>query len=136
VIVVVAAALIATDGRILVQRRPPGGSMAGLWEFPGGKVEFGEGATAALARELREELGIAVAIDDLDPGPFVETEVNGRPLVILLFLCRRWTGTCRALQATELQWLPVDALDTLAMPPADYPLVDRLSGLLGRARSS
>jgi 8-oxo-dGTP diphosphatase len=126
-LLVAAAALVDAEGRVLVQRRPAGGPHAGLWEFPGGKVEPGETPADALARELAEELGIAVAPGDCAPAAFAwEGRDGARPLLLLLFRCRRWRGTPRALHADALAWHPPAALETLAMPPADRPLVAAL----------
>jgi 8-oxo-dGTP diphosphatase len=123
---VVAVALIDGEGRVLVQQRPPGKSMAGLWEFPGGKVESGERPEQALVRELSEELGIVVNESELTPGPFVSEPLGESHLLLLLYLCRHWTGEPVAHHATQLGWHPVAALRTLAMPPADIPLVAAL----------
>ena len=127
---VVAAALVDDAGRVLVQRRAAGRSMAGLWEFPGGKVEDGEVPEGALARELEEELGIAVDAAALDPAGFASADNGGRHMLLLLYLCRGWRGTPRALDASALQWrFPAD-LRALAMPPADAPLIAALEALL------
>ena len=126
---VVAAALIDTDRRILVQQRPPGRHMAGLWEFPGGKVEPGETPEAALARELAEELGIHVAEVDLVPATFASAGLGDRHLLLLLYVCRRWSGTPAALDATALHWVRAADMRDLAMPPADAPFIDVLERL-------
>ena len=129
-LIVAAAALIDGDGRVLVQRRPPGKPMAGLWEFPGGKVEKGETPEAALIRELREELGIDVMEACLAPAAFASERIDGRPLLLLVFACRKWRGAPRALHADALAWRrPLD-LHGLAMPPADKPLIGLLEALL------
>jgi 8-oxo-dGTP diphosphatase len=120
---VVAAALFAPDGRVLVQLRPPGKALAGLWEFPGGKVEPGESPEAALVRELAEELGIQVAEDDLVPLTFASAPLVDRHLLLLLYVCRRWVGEPAALDATALAWHAPAALHDLAMPPADEPFI-------------
>jgi 8-oxo-dGTP diphosphatase len=127
---VVAAALIRADGRILVQRRSAGRAMAGLWEFPGGKVEPGEWPEAALARELTEELGVTVEADALLPGPFASADNGGRHMLLLLYLCRQWEGSPEALDADALQWASLEEMRSLAMPPADVPLVEVLGKLL------
>ena len=132
---VVAAALIDDDGQVLVQQRPPGKSMAGLWEFPGGKVEPGETAESALVRELREELGIEVTLSDVPGGLFVTTKVDNTPLVLLLYLCRSWCGEASALHATALKWCTLGELAGLSMPPADVPLVKMLGALMSRSTS-
>ncbi len=134
-LLVVAVALIDGDDRILVQQRPPGKSMAGLWEFPGGKVEPGERPSEALAREIFEELGIQVQESDLLPGPFVTEPLEDRSLLLLLFLCREWQGLPVAHHATQLSWHSVSELRRLAMPPADIPLVENLKRFLPPSRS-
>ncbi len=131
---VVAAALIAANGEILVQQRPPGKSMAGLWEFPGGKIEPGESPRDALVRELDEELSIIVDPDDLECGPFVAEPLESAILLLLLFLCRRWRGTPEPRHATQLAWHPLAALTKLPMPPADVPLIESLRSLLAPSR--
>ena len=102
---VVAAALLDGEGRVLLQQRAPGRAMAGLWEFPGGKVEEGELPEAALARELAEELGIGRALADVAPACFASAPVGERHMVLLLYLCRRWRGEPRPLDASALAWL-------------------------------
>jgi 8-oxo-dGTP diphosphatase len=123
---VVAAALADADGRVLLQQRPPGRAMADLWEFPGGKVEEGERPEAALVRELREELGIAVAEADLVPACFASAPLGERHMILLLYLCRRWQREPRPLDASALRWEEPADMRALAMPPADAPLVDLL----------
>jgi 8-oxo-dGTP diphosphatase len=127
---VVAVALIDADGRILVQQRPAGGSMAGLWEFPGGKVEPGETPEAALVRELAEELGIDVSTDCLAPACFASAPLGDRHLILLLYVCRKWQGMVTARHAAALKWVRPLALHDLAMPPADTPLIGLLEALL------
>ncbi len=127
---VVAAALLDGAGRILLQQRAPGRAMAGLWEFPGGKVEDGELPEAALARELREELGIDIEAADFVPACFASAPVAGRQMILLLYLCRRWRGEPAALDASALVWLRPDEMDPAAMPPADAPLIPLLGALL------
>lgn len=125
-LIVVAAALIAPDGTILIQKRPDDRSHGGLWEFPGGKREAGETSRAALARELDEELGISVSPDNMLPCGFVVEPREPREMILLLFACRRWTGTPQPLTASELRWVMADALADYAMPPADVPLAKGL----------
>ena len=132
-LLVVAVALIDGDGRVLVQQRPPGKPMAGLWEFPGGKVEPGEVPEAALVRELAEELGIEVAIEALAPIAFASEGLGGRHLVLLLYATRAWEGTPEPRHASALQWVKPVEMRALAMPPADVPLVDALERLLSPA---
>lgn len=124
---VAAAALIDQSGRILVQKRPEGKPMAGLWEFPGGKVEAGETPEAALVRELEEELGIGVKEPDIEPVAFASEAVEDQHLILLLYICRKWTGDIQSAESLDMQWLPVEAIQDLPMPPADGPLVQKLS---------
>ncbi len=127
---VVAAALVDPDGRVLVQQRPSGKSMAGYWEFPGGKTEFGETLEGALIRELREELGIDVEAACLAPAAFATGMIGERQLLLLLYVCRKWSGVPRPLDAAALAWHPPLALHALTMPPADKPLIGLLEALL------
>ena len=129
---VVAAALADGAGRVLLQQRPEGRAMAGLWEFPGGKVEEGELPEAALARELREEVGIEVDPAGLAPACFASAAVGERHMVLLLYLCRRWRGEARPLHASALLWARPSEMRSLAMPPADLPLIGLLERLLSR----
>ena len=129
-LLVVAAALVDGEGRVLVQQRPPGKPMAELWEFPGGKVEADEVPEAALVRELAEELGIEVAIESLVPIAFASEGLNGRHLLLLLYVAREWVGTPEPRHASALQWVRPGQMRALAMPPADVPLVDALERLL------
>jgi len=127
---VVAAALVNEAGRILLQQRSPGRQMAGLWEFPGGKIEPGERPEAALVRELREELGIEVQAADLAPAAFASDELGARHLLLLLFQCRNWGGIPQALDASALQWIHPSKMHELPMPPADRPLIALLEALI------
>ncbi|WP_417621930.1 (deoxy)nucleoside triphosphate pyrophosphohydrolase [Parasphingorhabdus sp.] len=127
---VVAAALIDQGGRILVQKRPKGKPMADLWEFPGGKVEVDETPEAALVRELNEELQIGVKEQDVEPLAFASEPIEGQHLVLLLYMCRKWTGHPESADSLDLRWLPLAAIQDLPMPPADGPLVQRLSDRL------
>jgi len=127
---VVAAALVDAKGRVLLQQREPGRAMAGLWEFPGGKVEPGELPEAALARELREELGVSVARAALQPACFASAPLGERHLVLLLYLCRDWSGDPQPLDASGFQWLRPADMDATKMPPADGPLIALLEQLL------
>ena len=128
---VVAAALIDMAGRVLVAQRPPGKSLAGLWEFPGGKIEPGETPEAALVRELAEELGVAVAPGDLAPLAFVSHAYPDFHLVMLAFTGRRWTGVPDGLHGQPLRWASIDALAELPMPPADAPILAALANNRG-----
>ena len=127
---VVAAALTDGQGRVLLQQRASDRAMANLWEFPGGKVDEGELPEAALVRELREELGIETEAMDLAPACFASAPLGERHMVLLLYLCRRWQGEPRALDAVALRWETPAAMRALPMPPADTPLVDLLETLL------
>jgi 8-oxo-dGTP diphosphatase len=127
---VVAAALVDGEGRVLLQQRLPDRAMAGLWEFPGGKVEPGERPEAALIRELHEELGIAVDGACLAPAAFASAENGNRHMLLLLYICRKWGGAPRPLDAAALQWVRPAAMFALAMPPADRPLIGLLDALI------
>ncbi len=115
---------------MLVQQRPPGKAMAGLWEFPGGKVECGERPEAALVRELGEELGIGVEARELVPLTFAGAAFGERYLLLLLYVARRWDGLPRALEASTLAWVQPAEMHALPMPPADRPLVAALLDLV------
>jgi len=123
---VVAAALTNQDGEILVQKRPEGKPMAGLWEFPGGKVDEGESPESALCRELREELGVEVSAENLVPISFASERLGDRNLLLLLYRCTQWVGEPMALDSPELRWLLPAEMHSLSMPPADVPLVRAL----------
>jgi 8-oxo-dGTP diphosphatase len=130
---VVAAALADAEGRVLLQQRAAGRTMAGRWEFPGGKVESGERPEAALVRELREELGIEVDPARLAPIAFASADTpdgTGRHLLLLLYLCREWRGIPQPLDAAALKWLRPGEMDGAEMPPADIPLIERLAASL------
>jgi 8-oxo-dGTP diphosphatase len=127
---VVAAALINPNDQVLVQKRALGRTMAGLWEFPGGKIELNERPEDALVRELYEELGITVASDDLTPLSFASAPLNGGRLLLLLYVCQKWLGEAVALDAEVVQWLAIDKLQNLDMPAADVPLVKALQAHL------
>ena len=122
-ILVVAAALIDRDGRVLLAQRPPNKSMAGLWEFPGGKVEDGENPEDALIRELNEELGIDTWGSCLAPLSFASHSYEGFHLLMPLFACRKWIGTPMAMEGQVLKWVSKSDLKNYAMPPADIPLI-------------
>lgn len=127
---VVAAALVDSEGRILLQQRAPGRRMEGLWEFPGGKVEPVERPEAALIRELKEELGIDADEACLSPATFASAELDGRHLLLLLYVCRKWRGVPQALDASALIWVRPHQMFALPMPPADKPLIALLEALL------
>lgn len=127
---VVAVALVDRDGRLLVQQRPATGSMPGLWEFPGGKVDPGETPEQALIRELDEELGICVEQACLAPACFASEPLGERHLLLLLYVCRKWDGMPEARHASALRWMrPLD-LYQIEMPPADKPLIGLLEALI------
>lgn len=134
VLLVVAAVLVDAEQRVLVQQRPQGKSLGGLWEFPGGKLEHGETPEAALVRELAEELGVEVKAGTLLPATFASAALGGRHLVMLVYVCREWIGTPAPLHASALRWCSLDALATLPMPPADAPLIPLLARLVEDAR--
>ena len=130
VMLVVACALVDADGRVLLARRPEGKPMAGLWEFPGGKVHLGETPEAALIRELAEELGIGVEASCLAPFTFASHPLGEAHLLMPLYLCRRWEGPVRAREGQALAWVRPQRLRDYAMPPADKPLVAMLRDFL------
>mgnify|MGYP000276321496 FL=1 len=123
---VVACALVDSDGRVLVAARPSGKSMAGLWEFPGGKVEAGETPEAALIRELKEELSIDVTAACLAPLSFASHAYDEFHLLMPLYACRKWDGQIAPREGQETQWLRPRDLFDLPMPPADKPLIAAL----------
>ncbi len=125
-VLVSAVALIDPDGRLLISQRPAGKSMAGLWEFPGGKVEPGETPEAALIRELHEELGIDTWESCLAPLTFASHSYSDFHLIMPLFACRKWEGTPTSREGQNLRWARVAELANLPMPPADIPLVPML----------
>ena len=129
-VLVVAVALIDVDGRVLIAKRPEGKTLAGLWEFPGGKVERGERPEAALIRELREELGIEVSESCLAPFVFASHAYDSFHLLMPLYLCRRWDGVVAAREHDALAWVRPNQLSDYPMPPADAPLVAWLRDLL------
>ena len=130
VILVVAVALVDADGRVLLAQRPEGRPMAGLWEFPGGKVQPGEAPEAALIRELKEELGIDVSEACLAPLTFASHRYERFHLLMPLFLCRRWNGTPTAKENQKLAWVRPQKLSEYEMPPADKPLIPLLRDFL------
>jgi 8-oxo-dGTP diphosphatase len=129
-VLVVAGALIDTDGRVLIAQRPQGKSMAGLWEFPGGKVESDERPEQSLIRELKEELGIVVQEACLAPLTFASHTYSDFHLLMPLFVCRRWEGIVEAREAQTLKWVRPNELRNYPMPPADEPLIPHLTTLL------
>jgi 8-oxo-dGTP diphosphatase len=129
-VLVAAVALIDPDGRVLLAKRPEGKSMAGLWEFPGGKVEASERPETALIRELKEELGINVEESCLAPLTFASHAYADFHLIMPLYVCRRWEGIAQAMEGQELKWVRAKNLRDYPMPPADLPLIPHLQELL------
>ena len=129
-LLVVACALVDADGRVLVAQRPPGRPMAGLWEFPGGKLHAGEAPEAGLIRELREELGIDTEASCLAPLTFASHAYDRFHLLMPLFVCRVWRGQAAPREGQALRWLRPRELRDLPMPAADRPLIPALEDLL------
>lgn len=129
-ILVAACALVDLDGRVLIAQRPENKEMAGLWEFPGGKVETGEAPEQALIRELHEELGIAVKVDCLAPFSFASHAYSHFHLLMPLYVCRKWQGQPQPREHQALAWVFPPKLRDYPMPPADAPLVPMLCNLL------
>jgi len=129
-VLVVACALIDADGRVLVAQRPSGKAMAGLWEFPGGKIEAGERPEQTLIRELAEELGIDAREPCLAPLTFASHGYPEFHLLMPLYVCRRWDGIVTPREGQQLAWVRPDKLRDYPMPPADEPLIAHLLGLL------
>lgn len=129
-LLVAAVALVDVDGRVLIAQRPQGKSMAGLWEFPGGKVDAGETPEEALVRELREELGIETATSCLAPIAFASHGYEKFHLLMPVFACRKWAGVPQPREGQALKWVAPIELSRYPMPPADLPLVGLLRDLL------
>ena len=129
-LLVAACALVDADGRVLIAQRPADKTMAGLWEFPGGKIEDGERPEQTLIRELREELGIIVSEACLAPLAFASHSYPDFHLLMPLYVCRRWEGTVTAREGQQLTWVKPNRLRDYDMPPADVPLVSHLMTLL------
>lgn len=130
IVLVAACALIDADGRVLLAQRPEGKPMAGLWEFPGGKVEAGELPEQSLIRELKEELAITVSEPCLAPLTFASHSYPDFHLLMPLYVCRRWEGTVTAQEGQKLAWVKPNRLRDYDMPPADVPLISHLMSLL------
>ena len=130
IVLVAACALVDSDGRVLIAQRPQGKPMAGLWEFPGGKVERGERPEETLIRELKEELGITVSEACLAPLVFASHGYPDFHLLMPLYVCRRWDGTVTPREAQQLVWVKPNRLRDYEMPPADVPLISHLMTLL------
>lgn len=130
IVLVVACALVDADGRVLVAQRPEGKALAGLWEFPGGKLEAGERPEESLIRELAEELGIRVKAACLAPLTFASHAYESFHLLMPLYVCRRWEGTPVGREGQAIRWMKPARLRDLPMPPADAPLIAHLIDLL------
>lgn len=130
ILLVVAVALIDQDGRILIAQRPEGKQLAGLWEFPGGKMEPNERPEETLIRELKEELGITVKEACLAPLTFASHAYEDFHLLMPLYICRRWEGFVQSREGQALKWVKAQDLRQYPMPPADEPLIPHLTGLL------
>jgi 8-oxo-dGTP diphosphatase len=130
ILLVVACALVDADRRVLIAQRPQGKAMAGLWEFPGGKVEAGETPEAALIRELQEELGISTQTACLAPVSFASHSYDNFHLLMPLYACRKWQGQPQPREHTALKWVRPNGLRDYPMPPADAPLIAALCDLL------
>jgi 8-oxo-dGTP diphosphatase len=129
-VLVAACALIDDDGRVLIAERPAGKAMAGLWEFPGGKIETGERPEQSLIRELKEELGIVVKEACLAPLTFASHLYADFHLLMPLYVCRRWEGIVTAQEGQRLKWVRPNELRNYPMPPADEPLISHLTTLI------
>jgi 8-oxo-dGTP diphosphatase len=129
-VLVVACALVDADGRVLIAQRPADKPMAGLWEFPGGKVEAGERPEQTLIRELKEELGITINESCLAPLTFASHHYPEFHLLMPLYVCRRWEGTVKPLEGQNVAWVRANRLRDYPMPPADAPLISHLMLLL------
>lgn len=130
-VLVAACALIDSEGRVLIAERPPGKSMAGLWEFPGGKIEPGESPEDAVIREMREELGVAIEAVSLEPFAFASHAYPEFHLLMPLFLCRKWKGTVTPHEGQSIAWVHPSKLSDYPMPPADLPLLPAFQKLCG-----
>ena len=131
ILLVAAVALLDADGRVLIAQRPGGKEMAGLWEFPGGKVEAGERPEDTLVRELHEELGITVKEACLAPLTFASHSYEGFHLLMPLYICRRWDGFVQAREGQALRWVRPRELRSYPMPPADEPLIPAIIDIVG-----
>lgn len=135
-VLVVAAALINKDGQVLLAQRPEGKAMAGLWEFPGGKIESGETPEQALSRELQEELQVEVAGSDLVPITFASHSYESFHLLMPTFACYKWEGEPMPAEGQTLAWVAADELTSYEMPAADIPLIEPISAAMAKARTS
>lgn len=130
-VLVSAIAIVDADGRVLLAQRPEGKSMAGMWEFPGGKIEAGESPEVALIREIEEELGLDICDTCIAPVTFVSHEYETSHLLMMLYICRNWEGIPRGLEGQALCWKRPSEMNALAMPPADKPLISALRDAIG-----
>ncbi len=130
-----AAALVRDDGRIFLQKRPEGKALAGLWEFPGGKIEDGESPEHALARELAEEIGVGAQPADMVPVTFASEPVAGKHMILLLYALTCWSGEPAGVEGQETGWFTLAEMADLPMPPADLPFLAPLSEYLARIES-
>jgi len=130
IVMVAAMALVDTDGRVLLAQRPPGKSMAGMWEFPGGKIESGETPEACIQREMKEELGVVLCDRCFAPLTFVSHTYENFHLLMVLYIARRWEGIPTPLEGQQLTWRRPGDMGSLPMPPADVPLVAALRDIL------
>lgn len=130
IVLVAACALVDADGRVLLAQRPEGKKLAGLWEFPGGKIEPGESPESALVRELSEELGVVTKEDCLAPLTFASYGYDDFHLLMPLFVCRRFEGAARGLEGQAIKWVRPRDMRQYPMPPADEPLIPHLIDLL------
>ena len=131
IVLVVAVVLVDPDGRVLIAKRPEGKAMAGLWEFPGGKVDPGETTEAALIRELKEELGVDTAESCLAPLTFASHAYDDFHLLMPLYVCRRWKGIVTPQEGQEVTWVRPMRLSDYPMPPADKPLIAMIRDIIG-----
>ena len=131
IVLVVAVVLVDPDGRVLIAKRPEGKAMAGLWEFPGGKVDPGETTEAALIRELKEELGVDTAESCLAPLTFASHAYDDFHLLMPLYVCRRWKGIVTPQKGQEVTWVRPMRLSDYPMPPADKPLIAMIRDIIG-----
>ncbi len=131
IVLVVAVVLVDPDGRVLIAKRPEGKAMAGLWEFPGGKVDPGETPEAALIRELKEELGVDTAESCLAPLTFASHAYDDFHLLMPLYVCRRWKGIVTPQEGQEVTWVRPMRLSDYPMPPADKPLIAMIRDIIG-----
>lgn len=130
ILAVVAVALVDPDGRVLLAKRPMDKQHAGMWEFPGGKIEPGETPESALIRELAEELDVSVSAACLAPATFATAPLAERQLLLLLYVCRKWQGTPRAIEAAALRWARPVEMYALPMPPADRSMIGLIEALI------